>query len=72
MSGIEVARRIRKLSLNSKILFVTQNASGEIAQGALRAGGSGYLLKTEATQLPIAIETIMRGEQYISGKLQQV
>jgi DNA-binding NarL/FixJ family response regulator len=72
MNGIEVARRIRKLSPNSKILFVTQNASPEIAQGALRTGANGYLLKAEATNLPAAVETIIRGEQYVSGRVKQV
>jgi DNA-binding NarL/FixJ family response regulator len=72
MNGIEVARRIRKLSPNSKILFVTQNASREIAQGALRTGANGYLLKTEVTNLPAAVETIIRGEQYVSGRVKQI
>jgi DNA-binding NarL/FixJ family response regulator len=69
MNGIEVARRIRKLSPNSKILFVTQNASREVAQGALRTGANGYLLKAEATNLPVAVETIISGEQYVSGRV---
>src|ERR1700760_2716797 len=47
INGIEVARRIRKRSPNSKILFVTQNSSREIAQGALQTGANGYLLKSE-------------------------
>lgn len=72
MNGIEVARRIRKLSPNSKILFVTQNASREIAQGALRTGANGYLLKAEATDLPTAVETVIRGEQYVSGRVKQI
>ncbi|HEY4011057.1 MAG TPA: response regulator transcription factor [Acidobacteriaceae bacterium] len=72
MNGIEVARRIRKLSPNSKILFVTQNASREIAQGALRTGANGYLLKAEATNLPAAVETIIRGEQYVSGRVKPI
>jgi len=71
INGIEVARRIRNLSPQSKILFVTQNSCQEIAQGALRTGANGYLLKAEATDLPIAVETIIRGEQYVSGRLKQ-
>jgi DNA-binding NarL/FixJ family response regulator len=41
MNGIEVAGRIRELSPNSKIQFVTQNHSREIAQEALRTGARG-------------------------------
>jgi DNA-binding NarL/FixJ family response regulator len=72
INGIEVARRIRKLSPNSKILFVTQNSSPEIAQEALRTGANGYLLKGETTDLPAAVETVIRGEQYISGRVKQI
>jgi DNA-binding NarL/FixJ family response regulator len=72
INGIEAARRIRKLSPNSKILFVTQNSSREIAQGALRTGANGYLLKTEVADLPAAVETVIRGEQYVSGRVKQI
>ena len=72
INGIEAARRIRKLSPHSKILFVTQNSSREIAQGALRTGANGYLLKSEATDLPAAVETVIRGEQYVSGRVKQI
>ena len=45
MNGLQAARRIRELSPNSKILFVSQNASPEIAQRAIQLGAYGYLLK---------------------------
>jgi DNA-binding NarL/FixJ family response regulator len=51
LNGIEAARRIRKLSPNSKILFFTQYCSRELAQGALRTDANGYLLKSHATDL---------------------
>jgi len=35
MNGIEAARRIRKLSPESKILFVSQESSADVVQGAL-------------------------------------
>jgi DNA-binding NarL/FixJ family response regulator len=69
INGIEVARRIRKLSPDTKILFVTQNSSREIAQGALRAGANGYLLKSEVMDLLVAVETIFSGEQYVSSRV---
>jgi DNA-binding NarL/FixJ family response regulator len=72
INGIEAARRIRKLSPHSKILFVTQNSCREIAQGALRTGAHGYLLKSEAMDLPAAIETVIRGDQYVSGGLKEI
>jgi DNA-binding NarL/FixJ family response regulator len=72
INGIEAARRIRKLSPNSKILFFTQNCSREIAQGALRTGANGYLLKSDATDLPYAVETVLSGEQFVSSRVKQI
>jgi len=70
LNGIEAARRIRKLSPNSKILFVTENSSREIAQEALRRGANGYLLKSDATDLLSAVETVLRGEPFVSSRVQ--
>jgi len=71
LNGIEAARRIRKLSPNSKILFFTQNCSLEIAQGALKTGAIGYLLKSDATDLAWAVETVLRGEQFVSSRVME-
>ena len=38
LNGIEVARQIRKLSPKSKILFVSQESSADVVQGALARG----------------------------------
>jgi DNA-binding NarL/FixJ family response regulator len=67
LNGIEAARRIRRVSPNSKILFVTQNSSPEIAQGALRLGACGYLVKSDAADLPYAVETVLQGAKYVSS-----
>ena len=71
LNGIEAARRIRKLSPNSKILFFTQNCSREIAEGALRTGANGYLLKSDATDLLWAVETVLKGEKFVSSRVKQ-
>jgi len=70
LNGIQAARRIRKLSPDSKILFVSQNSSGEIARDALHEGAHGYLLKSDAIELPSAVERVMGGVQYLSDRLQ--
>jgi DNA-binding NarL/FixJ family response regulator len=69
INGVEAARRIRKLSPNSKILFFTQNCSREVAQGALRTGAHGYLLKSDATELLCAVETVLQGERFVSSRV---
>jgi len=71
LNGIEAARQIRKLSPNSKILFFTQNCSREIAEGAMRTGANGYLLKSDATDLLSAVETVLKGEKFVSSRVKE-
>jgi DNA-binding NarL/FixJ family response regulator len=70
ISGIEAARRILKASPAMKILFVSENRSWEIAEEALRAGGYGFVVKSDAeSDLLPALETVLNGEQFISSSL---
>ncbi len=48
LNGIEAARRIHKLSPESKILFVSQESSVDVVREALGTGASGYVVKTDA------------------------
>jgi DNA-binding NarL/FixJ family response regulator len=38
------ARRIRKLCPESKIVFLSQESSGDVIEEALNSGGTGYVL----------------------------
>ena len=68
MNGIEAARRIRKLSPESKILFVSQESSA-ILREALGAGASGYIVKTDAgRELLEAVSAVLRGEQFVGRR----
>jgi len=71
LNGMDAGRRIRKLSPNSKIVFLSQDASLEIVQAALRFGAAGYMLKSDATDLPRAIEAILQGEIFVSDRAQR-
>ena len=67
LNGIEVARRIRKFSPNSKILFVSQDFSADVVQEALSLGALGYVLKTHAArELLTAVEVVCQGNQFVS------
>ena len=70
LNGIEAARRIRKVSPESKILFVTQESSPDVAQVALSSGALGYVLKTrvEADLMP-ALQAVLEGKQFVSSGL---
>jgi DNA-binding NarL/FixJ family response regulator len=48
LNGIEAARRIRKLSPESTIVFVSQESSADVVQEALSLGASAYVLKARA------------------------
>jgi len=69
LNGMEAGRRIRKLSPHSKIVVLSQDPSPEIVEGALCLGAAGYLLKSDATELPLAIETLLQGKVYVSSKV---
>ena len=71
LNGMEAARRIRELSPNSKILFLSQDSSAEIVEEALRLGAQGYLLKSEATELPLAVDAITQGKWFVSRRLKR-
>ena len=70
VNGIEAGRRIRKVSPNSKILFVSQESSADVVQEALRLGAQGYLLKADAAgELLPAVDAVLQGRQYLSRPL---
>ena len=59
LNGIEAARRIRKLSPQSKIIFLTQESSADVVQEALSTGARGYVVKTNASDLLSAMNTVL-------------
>jgi len=69
LNGIEAARRIRKVSPESKILFVSQESSVEVVQEALGLGACGYVVKTDARrELIQAIDAVLRGERFVGRR----
>src|SRR3954462_14053976 len=70
LNGIEAARRIRKQSPNSRILFFSENRSSQIIEEALRTGAGGYLLKEDAgRELFVAMEAVLQGKPFVSSSL---
>jgi DNA-binding NarL/FixJ family response regulator len=68
LNGMEAGRRIRKISPQSKIVFLTQNPAPEIVESALRIG-AGYLLKSDAKELPAAVHAVLEGGKFVSTRL---
>jgi DNA-binding NarL/FixJ family response regulator len=69
LNGIEVARRIRKVSPKSKILFTSEESSVDVVQEALGTGARGYVVKTDAGgELLKAVDAVLRGEQFVGKR----
>jgi DNA-binding NarL/FixJ family response regulator len=72
LNGIEAARRIRKVSPESKIIFVSQELSADVVQEAFSLGALGYVVKAHAAnELLVAVEAVSQGRQFVSEKLSQ-
>ena len=70
LNGIEAAHRIRQLSPNSKIIFLSMETSPDVVQVALSTGTEGYVRKTDVHgDLLPAIDAVLRGKQFVSGSL---
>jgi DNA-binding NarL/FixJ family response regulator len=70
LNGIEVARRIRKLCPERKILFMSQESSADVAHEAFRLGAMGYVVKSHAgSELFVALEEVCQGRQFVSRGL---
>jgi len=68
LNGIEAARRIRKLSPGSRILFASADRSRETVEAALETGACGYLVKTDAgSELLPAIAAVIGGKPFVSA-----
>jgi DNA-binding NarL/FixJ family response regulator len=73
MNGIETMREIRKCAPETEVLALSMHASDQVVNDMLHAGASGYILKTASVQeLARAIETVMRGETYLSKEIAEL
>lgn len=70
LNGIEAARRIRELSPESRIIFLTQESSPEVVQMALDLGAWGYVRKvTAGSDLLAAVDAVLAGRRFVSSNL---
>jgi DNA-binding NarL/FixJ family response regulator len=70
LNGLEAARQIRKVSPNSRILFVTSHNDPDLVQEAFRIGVLGFVLKSDAaSDLFPAVSAVMRDQRFITKRL---
>jgi DNA-binding NarL/FixJ family response regulator len=69
-SGIEVARRVRRVAPGVRILVVTGNVYPGSVANAFGAGANGFVLKHEqGAELLDAIRAVLQGHRYISPQV---
>ena len=70
MSGIDAVAPLKKASPQTRVLMASQHEGMKFVQQALQAGADGYLSKdSEPEELALAIESIRRGDSYLSPKV---
>jgi DNA-binding NarL/FixJ family response regulator len=70
--GFEVLDQITKKHPDIRVIVLTVHEAGEYAIRALREGAAGFLPKSSAsTELEQAIQTVVRGDTYISPETSQ-
>ena len=66
LNGIEVARQMRSLAPESRIIFLTQESSADVVQEAFSVGARGYVTKNMVlTDLFTAVGTVLSGKTFV-------
>lgn len=67
LNGLEVAARIQKIGLSTRILMLSMHAGPDYVARAMQSGASGYLVKDSAVdELSTALEAVLNGRKYLS------
>ncbi|MEQ9461282.1 MAG: response regulator transcription factor [Phycisphaeraceae bacterium] len=70
LNGIEATRKILAEDPKVSVIALSMHSDERYLHGMLEAGARGYLLKTcGARELILAIETVQRGQIYITSEL---
>ena len=69
MSGLEAAKEIAKLNLDTRVLIFTMHYSSALLQDVRSSGARGYVLKSNAArELIHAVEKLLDGETFFDGE----
>jgi len=70
LSGIDAVVPLKRAVPATKVLMASQHEGMKFVQQALQAGADGYLSKdSEPEELALAIESVRRGDSYLSPKV---
>jgi DNA-binding NarL/FixJ family response regulator len=67
LNGLDAARRVKRITPDAKLVFLTMHEDPYLAEEAFRAGASAFLLKQAAAfELTDAIEKVLKGDSYLT------
>ena len=70
LNGLDCTRQLRDAGCTAKILILTMHPDATLAQEALAAGASGYLLKSSpGSELKGALRDVLLGRTYLSPEV---
>lgn len=68
MNGLDATPEIKKALPGAEVLIFTQHDSRQMIRQAQSAGASGYLLKSQANWLLVAVDAMARHKPFFEGK----
>jgi DNA-binding NarL/FixJ family response regulator len=71
MSGIELVRKLHEQQPGLPCAMLSGHGEKHYVEQAFDSGASGYILKGEPDELPLAIQQILTGKAFISQELQR-
>lgn len=70
LDGIDVTKRVRQLSLDTRVIILSMYGDGIYVDAALNAGAMGYVTKKSgADGLLDAIRTVANGKTYVRSSI---
>jgi len=70
LNGIEATRKLLKASPNIKVVALSGHANREFVREMLKAGASGYVLKSKAyEELARAVREVVKGKVFLSPEI---
>src|SRR5271154_4955584 len=70
LNGLDAGRQLKKKMPEVKLVFLTVNDDPDLANEAMRAGASAYLLKSSASsELFHAIDEALKGRTYVTKQV---
>lgn len=69
LNGIEAAKQIREASPRSRVVFLSENTCPDVVREALRVGGCGYVVKSDAGHdLVAALDAAIANKQFVGRR----